>query len=140
MNAYPTVKRDDASAGFFDAARRKQLQMVRSPSGVILGPQAIIDPDDPLAVLEPVIVSGEGTLVSWVVVHKAPRPALADSVPYISALVELTEGPWLIVRLIGTTEHLTAGMKVRVRYEPTGSDEDPGEVVPVFEPVEVSAE
>lgn len=130
MSPYPLVQRDDSSSAFFDAAQRGQLQMRRSDSGVVLAPQASMDPDNPSARLQPVIVSGDGTLVSWSVVHQAPHPGLA--VPYVSAVVELAEGPWLIVRLLGDAEQLTVGAKVRVRFERTGSDEDRGEVVPVF--------
>jgi uncharacterized OB-fold protein len=104
-----------------------------SESGVVLRPQASTDPDDLSAPLQPVIVSGDGTLVTWSVVHQAPHPALADSVPYVSAVVELAEGPWLIVRLLADAEQLTVGAKLRVRFERTGSEDDRGEVVPVFE-------
>jgi uncharacterized OB-fold protein len=127
------VQRDNSSAGFFDAAQRRQLQMKCSESGVVLRPQASTDPDDLSAPLQPVIVSGDGTLVTWSVVHQAPHPALADSVPYVSAVVELAEGPWLIVRLLADAEQLTVGAKLRVRFERTGSEDDRGEVVPVFE-------
>jgi uncharacterized OB-fold protein len=133
MSAYPLVQRDDSSSTFFDAAQRGQLQMRRSASGVMWPPQASTDPDDPSAWLQPVIVSGDATLVSWSVIHQAPHPALADAVPYVSAVVELAEGPWLIVRLLGDAGQLTAGAKVRVRFEPTGSGHQLGEVVPVFE-------
>ncbi|MEA2497529.1 MAG: uncharacterized protein QOJ29_5440 [Thermoleophilaceae bacterium] len=133
MTAYPPVQRDNSSAGFFDAAQRRQLQMKCSESGVVLRPQASTDPDDLSAPLQPVIVSGDGTLVTWSVVHQAPHPALADSVPYVSAVVELAEGPWLIVRLLADAEQLTVGAKLRVRFERTGSEDDRGEVVPVFE-------
>lgn len=136
MSAYPLVQRDDSSATFFDAAKRGQLQMSLSDSGSVLAPQVSMDPDDPAGSLQPVTVSGGGTLVSWSVVHHAPHPALADAVPYVSAVVEIAEGPWLIVRLLGDTEHLSVGAEVRVRFEPTGSGEDGGEVVPVFELVE----
>jgi hypothetical protein len=80
-----------------------------------------------------------GTLVSWAVVHRAPLPVLAASVPYVSAIVELAEGPWLMVRLlVEDPARLRVGDPVRVRYLRSGQgeqeSEEEGEVVPVFEP------
>lgn len=133
MSGLPQVERDDATAWFFDAAARGELQMRRGPSGTVLPPEARVDTKSGSTELEPVAVSGAATLVSWTVVHQAPHPALAESVPYISAVVELDEGPWLVVRLCGDASRLHAGVRVRARFETTGSPEEPGEVVPIFE-------
>ncbi|WP_433506265.1 Zn-ribbon domain-containing OB-fold protein [Pseudonocardia halophobica] len=136
MSSFPLVERDEASAAFYDAAARGELLMQRGPSGAVLPPEARTDPDSGSADLEPVVVSGKGTLVSWVVVHQAPLPALAEAVPYVTAVVELAEGPWLMVRLLADDPAgLRAGAQVRVRFVPSGSEEEPGEVLPVFEPV-----
>lgn len=135
-SGFPLVERDEASAAFYDAAARGELLMQRGPSGTVLPPEARTDPASGSADLEPVVVSGAGTLVSWVVVHQAPLPALAEAVPYVSAVVELAEGPWLMVRLLADDPAgLRAGAPVRVRFVPSGSEEEPGEVLPVFEPV-----
>lgn len=134
MTALPRVEPDEATAAFFEAAARGELQMRRGPSGTVLPPAARIDTPSGSADLEPVTASGAGTLVSWVVVHQAPHPALADAVPYVSALVELAEGPWLIVRLLREASELRVGAPVRVAFETTGGAEDLGAVVPVFEP------
>jgi len=44
--------------------------------------------------------SGHATLVSWVVYHHAYHPAFAQRLPYIVAIVELSEGPRMISNLI----------------------------------------
>jgi uncharacterized protein len=141
----PLVVRDEASAAFFDAAARGELLVKRGPSGAVLAPEARTDPVSGSSDLQPFVASGEATLVSWAVVHRAPLPALADSVPYVSAIVELTEGPWLLVRLlVDDPARLRIGDPVRVRYERSGqgdSEGEPeGEVLPVFEPVESGTE
>ncbi|GAY17689.1 Zn-ribbon domain-containing OB-fold protein [Mycobacterium sp. shizuoka-1] len=133
MNSYPTVQRDDSSAAFYDAASRGELQLKADGSGGVWPPQASLDPGDPDVTLQPVIASGGGTLMSWSVVHQAPHPLLAGAVPYVSAVVELSEGPWLFVRLYGDVEQCAVGAKVHVRFDSTGSQDQPGEVVPVFE-------
>lgn len=55
--------------------------------------------------------------------------------PYVSAIVELAEGPWLMVRLLADDpDRLSVGDPVRVRYLRSGEGEQDCEVVPVFEP------
>lgn len=133
----PAVVRDDASASFFDAAARGELLVKRGPSGTVLPPEARTDPTTGSSDLQPYVASGAGTLVSWAVVHRAPLPVLAASVPYVSAIVELAEGPWLMVRLlVDDASRLRVGDPVRVRYLQSGDGEEEGDVVPVFEPVE----
>lgn len=130
----PAVVRDEASAEFFDAAARGELLVKRGPSGTVMAPEARTDPITGSSDLQHEIASGEGTLVSWAVVHRAPLPALAASAPYVSAIVELTEGPWLLVRLlVEDPARLHVGDPVRVRFERSGDDGE-GEVIPVFEP------
>lgn len=135
MTGLPKVERDSSTADLYDAAAEGRLLMQRGPSGTVLPPEARTDPASGSADLEPVPVSGEGSLVSWAVVHRAPLPVLADAVPYVSAVVELAEGPWLIVRLVGDTGSPRAGDPVRARFVRSGEDEDPGETLPVFERV-----
>ncbi|MUL82322.1 MULTISPECIES: OB-fold domain-containing protein [unclassified Mycolicibacterium] len=135
MNAtLPPVDRDTASAAFFDAAARGELLVKRAPqSGMILAPEARTDPQTGSGGLEPFVASGEATLISWSIVHRAPLPALLASVPYISAIVELAEGPWLIVRIVtANPDRLRAGLEVTVRYLRSGRGD--GEVIPVFTP------
>jgi uncharacterized protein len=131
----PAVVRDEASASFFDAAARGELLVKRGPSGTVLPPEARTDPTTGSSDLQPWVASGEGALVSWAVVHRSPLPVLAASVPYVSAIVELAEGPWLMVRLlVEDPARLRVGDAVRVRYLRSGDGDGDGEVVPVFEP------
>lgn len=131
----PAVERDQASAAFFDAAARGELLVKRSSvSGVVLAPETRTDPASGSSDMQPYVASGDGTLVSWAVVHRAPLPLLAGSAPYVSAVVELAEGPWLMVRLIvDEPADLHAGAPVRVRYVRSGGPDGDGEVVPLFE-------
>lgn len=131
----PAVERDDASAAFFDAAARGELLVKQSAvSGAVLAPEARTDPTSGSPEMQPYVASGRGTLVSWAVVHRIALPALAASVPYVSAIVELAEGPWLMVRLIvDDPGRLRAGLPVRVRYLRSGVGDDHGEIVPLFE-------
>ena len=67
------------------------------------------------------------------------RPLVLAAMQYVSAIVELAEGPWLMVRLlVEDPARLRVGDPVRVRYLRSGQGEqegeEEGEVVPVFEP------
>jgi uncharacterized OB-fold protein len=131
----PAVERDEASEPFFAAAARGELLVRRCPrDGTMLGPQARTCPDCGCAELEWAAASGRGTLISWAVVHQVPVPALAAAVPYLTAVVELAEGPWLMVRLVDTDERgLRAGLPVAARFMPSGGDgEPPGETLVAF--------
>jgi uncharacterized protein len=139
---FPWVARDEASAAFFTAAARGELLMQCCPaSGDVLGPQARTCPSCGSADLDPVVVSGRGTLVSWAVVHQAPVPSLAAAVPYLTAVVELAEGPWLLARLVGADggdgPELRAGLPLVACFLPSGAagDEPAGEILPAFMPL-----
>lgn len=141
MSGFPEVRRDEASAAFFDAAAGDELLVQRCQrDGTVLPPEAKTCPGCGSAELAAYPVAGQGTLVSWSVVHQAPLPVLADAVPYLSAVVELAEGPWLLVRLVDADPaELTAGAPVEVRFVPSGDDEV-GEILPVFRPAAGSAD
>jgi uncharacterized OB-fold protein len=58
--------------------------------------------------------SGEARVLSWTVVRRAPSAEFRDEVPYVDALVELTEGPVLMCRVaaevpVGTTGRVRLG-------------------------------
>jgi uncharacterized OB-fold protein len=128
VSGFPVVLRDEASRAFFDAAARAELLMntctgCRTVHGQEVRTCHVCGSD----ALEGHPVSGAASLVSWVVVHHAPVPALAEAVPYTSAIVELDEGPWQIVRLVDVAEpHV--GMRLTAQFvRPEG-----GEALPVF--------
>lgn len=137
----PPVRRDDASASFFDAASSGALLVRRCvDSGDVLGPQVRTCHVCGSTRLEPFVVSGRASLVTWAVVHQAPLPALAGAVPYVCAVVELDEGPWLLARLVCSDPiGLRAGCAVEARYirpDRLGEEHGPddSEVLPVFAP------
>ena len=65
--------------------------------------------------------SGEGTVYSYTVVHRAPSPAFAREVPYVVATVALAEGPHLMTRIVGLPpEKVRVGMPVRAEFNHPG--------------------
>lgn len=62
-------------------------------------------------------VSGKATVYSFVVQHRPATPAFADDVPYVVAVVELSEGPLLLTNIVGCApDEITAGMPVEVTF------------------------
>jgi hypothetical protein len=128
-----SIERDDASAEFFDAAAAGRLLIRRCPvCSRALAPQALRCADSD--VLEWVEASGDAALVTWAVDHVAPlAPVLAspDGATSVFGYVELEEGPWLQVPLVGADPGaLAAGIALRVQFVRPGD----GEVLPAFGP------
>ena len=134
LPVFPAVARDSGSAAFFDAAARGELLVQRCTGcATVLPPEARTCPSCGSAELEPTVVSGLGRLVTWVVVTQAPIPVLAGAVPYVTAVVELDEGPWLMVRLIDAEPaDLSVDDRVRVGFVRSGAGEQTAEMLPVF--------
>jgi hypothetical protein len=126
-NGWPAVARDPASAAFFDAAATGTLLILRCAGcGLGLGPDVRTCPGCGSVELNREPASGHGTLISWTVVHQPPVRWLADAVPYLTGVVELAEGPWLLVRLVDAPAAPAVGLPVRIGFVRT-----PGETVPV---------
>lgn len=65
------------------------------------------------------VVSGEGTLRTYVINHRPP-PGYAGPAPYVIAIVELAEGPHLMTNIISVEpvpQHLPVGLPVAVVFE-----------------------
>ena len=61
-------------------------------------------------------MSGRGTVYSFVVTHQAIHPSFEGHLPYVTALVELEEGPRLMTNLIDIgPDEVVIGMAVEVQ-------------------------
>ena len=78
-------------------------------------------------------VAGTGTVYTYTVVRHATHASLADHIPYVIAIVELTEGPRIVTGITGCDPgDVRAGMEVQVRFEAV-TDEV---TLPYFEPAQ----
>ena len=69
--------------------------------------------------------SGRGRIYTYTVVHKGNGP-WAPFVPYVTAYVELEEGPRVLTNIVGIDPaSVEVGMAVEVVWEPTGDDGGP---------------
>jgi uncharacterized OB-fold protein len=70
--------------------------------------------------------SGEGTVYTFTVMHRAPSPEFAARTPYVVALVDLAEGPRMMANIVGcATDELKLGDRVRVCFETRGGHQLP---------------
>ena len=77
-------------------------------------------------------VSGRGKVFSFVTFHRVYRPAFAEDVPYVVALVELDEGPRLLTNILGVSpDEVRCEMAVEVVFD----DYDADVSIPKFRPV-----
>ena len=61
--------------------------------------------------------SGKGVLYSYSVVHRGPSPAFQAIAPYVTAIVELEEGPRMFTNIVDAEpESLRVGEPVRVVF------------------------
>jgi len=76
-------------------------------------------------------VSGRGKVFSFVTFHRVYRPAFAEDVPYVVALVELDEGPRLLTNILGVSpDEVRCEMAVEVVFD----DYDADVSIPKFKP------
>jgi uncharacterized OB-fold protein len=77
--------------------------------------------------------SGRAILHTYAIVHQPPMPAFVDRVPYVTAIVELAEGPRMATNIVGVKPDPSAiriGMELRVFYEDVAT----GMTLPKFGP------
>ncbi|MDT7585559.1 MAG: uncharacterized protein QOE32_3109 [Pseudonocardiales bacterium] len=125
------LRRDDASAPFFDAASAGRLLLRRCrPGGHWNAPAALTCTECGQANLEWADSAGVGSVLSWAVVHHKPGPTGTPAATPV-AIVQLDEGPWLRGPLrLAEGARPGSGLRVRVAFERA----DGGEPVPVFVP------
>lgn len=127
------VRRDDATAEFFDGTARGEFLLVKDTrTGEVLGPQFDPAVDPERYVRAP--AAGTGTVVSWAVVHQREADGSASRIPV--AIVELDEGPWWWTSVTGADpDEELLGRRVQVAFETVGD----GEAVPYFTVIEAAA-
>jgi uncharacterized OB-fold protein len=134
-----TVRRDDASAPFYDATAESRLLIRRCPAcGTAYPPQQRRCRDGEELRWEE--ASGQAVLISWAVDHTPPLDDLLASPDGQTAtygLVELAEGPWLQVPIVNASPtSLAEGIAMRVLFIRPGD----GEQLPAFTPGRTSTQ
>jgi uncharacterized protein len=114
----PAARRDQQSAGYFDALAEGRLAILRcrtcrrwSPPGGFFSNPVIRCPECGSASIGWEFTQGTGTVVSWT--HDPTFPSIVDETSGQTAgLVELTEGPWIVAALLIELKQIVLGMAV----------------------------
>lgn len=83
--------------------------------------------------MEWVEASGRATLYTWSVVHRNDLPPWKERVPYVAAVVQLSEGPRMMTRLVDCPEP-----EMEMELEVDFVDHTDDQQVPVFRPAAAS--
>jgi uncharacterized OB-fold protein len=79
--------------------------------------------------------SGRGTLYTFCIQYRSRLPGYADAGPFVTAIVDLDEGPRLMSLLVGVPAE-PAAIRCGIPVEVTFVDYDDGQALPVFRPAE----
>jgi len=120
MPTRPLPRIDAVSRGFWENARAGRLSVQRCEEcGHRHFPGGPVCPRCLSSRQGWEIVSGRGTLLSWVRFHRAYWEGFRAELPYVVILVGLEEGPLLISNLVGAEpETMRIGDAVEAVFEP----------------------
>jgi uncharacterized OB-fold protein len=119
MSARPPAYEDRLAEAFFQWHEQGELRIQRCDDcGRYLHPPRVTCPGCHSRSLGWQLMSGNGTVFSWIVNHRAMTAETAALGVYVSALVQLAEGPRLLTRLLDVDpSEVVAGMPVTVAFE-----------------------
>ncbi len=129
----PMPRIDAWNKAFWEGTRDKLFMAQQDEAGNVWFPPGPMSPFTHTANWKWVQLSGQGTVVSWVVFHQKYFAGFADDVPYNVALVQLAEGPVIFTNIAGiSNDKMHIGMPVKVQF----NEMDGTAKLPVFVPNE----
>lgn len=109
---------DALNAPFWAAAKEGRLVLQHCPAcGDVRFPPGPVCPKCLAGDQGWVEASGNGTLESWIDMHRAYWDAFKDELPYRVCLVRLEEGPVMVSNLVGKAGVLRMGAPVKVVFD-----------------------
>jgi uncharacterized OB-fold protein len=97
----PLPKPNADTRPFWEGCRRKELRFQKCRDcGHVRWPPSIMCPECHATDTEWIVADGRGVIYSYVVYHVAFHPAFKDKLPYVTAVVELHEGPRILTNIV----------------------------------------
>jgi len=121
---------------FWDGCRKHELrfQKCRNCSHV-RWPPSIICPMCYTQDTEWIRAGGRGKIYTFVVYHQAFHKAFENDLPYVTAIIELEEGPRLLSNIVGCRpQDVRCGMPVEVTWEDINEEFSLPKFKPIREP------
>ena len=118
---------------FWDGCREHQLRFQRCRNCQhIRWPPSIICPRCYSSDSDWIVASGKGRVYTFVVNHQTFHRAFRTDLPYVTAVVELDEGPHLLTNIVGCSPgEVRCDMPVEVEWEDINEEFS----LPKFKPV-----
>lgn len=115
----PLPEPSDTTRPFWDACRKHELRIQRCRAcGTLHHYPRLQCPQDGCDRFDWALMSGRGTVFSFVVAHRAFHPGFKGEVPYVVAVIELEEGPRMMSNVVGLAPaQVRIGMAVEVVFE-----------------------
>lgn len=115
----PLPELSDTSRPFWDACRRHELRIQRCQQcGALIHYPKVHCPIDGCDRFDWALMSGKGTVFSFVVAQRAFHAAFKPDLPYVVAVIELDEGPRMMSNVVGIDpDDVHIGMAVEVVFE-----------------------
>ena len=117
---------------FWDACQQHELRFQKClDCDHVRWPASIICPSCYSKETERIKASGKGTVYTFTVYHHAFHPAFKEDIPYVTAIIELEEGPHLLSNIVNCDpETVYCDMPVEVTWD----DVDENYSLPKFKP------
>jgi uncharacterized OB-fold protein len=118
---------------FWDGCKEHELRFQKCRDcGLVRWPPSIICPGCYSTDTEWIVASGRGKVYTFGIFHEVYHPAFKDEVPYVTASVELEEGPRLLTNVVGcSTEEVRCDIPVGVVWDDVTEEF----TLPKFKPV-----
>ncbi len=115
----PLPKPNADTRPFWQGCQEHQLRFQKCcHCDYIRWPPSIICPNCHSSNTEWIVASGNGIIYSYVVYHVAFHPAFKSDLPYVTAVVKLAEGPFILTDIVGCNpSKLECDMPVKVVWD-----------------------
>jgi uncharacterized OB-fold protein len=126
----PQPNADDRA--FWEGCKQHRLLFQKcGQCGLIRWPPSAICPDCYATDTDWITASGKGKVYTYAVYHQAFHPAFKSELPYVTAAVELEEGPHLLTNIVGCRPvEVKCDMPVEVVWEDVSEEFS----IPKFKP------
>ncbi len=110
---------DAETQPFWEYCKKHELRMQKCQQcGYIRFPISIVCPKCSAMEFEWALLSGKGRVYSFTTYRVAYHPAFKDDIPYVVAIIQLTEGPRMESNIVGCrVEDVKIDMPVMVSFE-----------------------
>ena len=110
---------DDDTRPFWEGCREHRLLFQKCQGcGHVRWPPSIACPVCYSGNTELISSAGRGKVYTFAVFHKAVAPTFEGRVPYVAAVVELTEGPRILTNVVGCDpSEISCDMAVEIVWE-----------------------